>query len=367
MNIIKVFIAGSLELEKERQKLFAAANDLNAGFKSGKKVIFYAYSGVGNRMLSFKEFIQNKADIVLFLIKDKIGKYTEDEYKSAISNYLDNGRPRVYVFLHAYEEKTFDIEYIERLMKDSGDESFYITYQNADDLEKKVKRIIEEFPSEPRPIKKWLFGGGVFALLFVLILLIFCFLPKDNGYRFDKELLTKEKLNKDSIQWYIDCIYGYHGFQVNDAITHNHLKQFHWYHPEPTKSDVQARNEITQDSSTIEYKNYKMLVNIRNFINDSTFVLKGYFFGKDGREDATFKIGGSRWYYKKNATHTCVKNKYDWDSDSLFVIAYDDDSLKEYRGIFKGKLTFEGDSIIYSGNYTNKKNSPTEFIFSGKK
>ena len=138
-----------------------------------------------------------------------------------------------------------------------------------------------------------------------------------------------------------------------------------WFRP--THPSVQARNEITQDSSTIEYKNYKMLVNIRNFINDSTFVLKGYFFGKDGREDATFKIGGSRWYYKNNATHTCVKNKYDWDSDSLFIIAYDDDSLKEYRGIFEGKLTLEGDSIKYSGVYINKKGYKTKFIFSGQR
>ena len=361
MREIKVFIAGSIELEEERQKLFASANDLNAGFKSGKKVVFYTYNGVGNKMSSFKEFIQNKVDIVLFLIKDKIGQYTEDEYKSAISNYRKNGHPHVYVFLHSYEKKTFNIEHVETLMKDSGDENFYITYRNADDLEKKVKRIIEEFPPKPRPIMKWLFGGGVFALLFVLI---FCILPKDNGYRFDKELLTKEKLNKDSIQWYIDCIYGYHGYKVKDAITHNHLKQFHWYNPEPTKSDVQARDEITKDPSAIEYKNYKMLVNIRDFINDSTFVLKGYFFGKDEREDATFKIGGSSWNYKNNATHICVKDKYDWDTNSLVVIAFDDDSLKEYRGIFKGELTFEGDSILYSGEYINKDGHNTQFIFS---
>lgn len=366
MKLIKVFIAGSLELEKERQKLFAAANDLNAGFKSGKKVVFYTYSGVGNRMLSFKEFIQNKADIVLFLIKDKIGQYTEDEYKSAISNYLDNGRPRVYVFLHAYEEKTSDIEYIERLMKDSGDESFYITYQNADDLEKKVKRIIEKFPSEPRPIKKWLFGGGVFALLFVLILLIFCILPKDNGYRFDKELLSKERLDKDSIQRYIDCIYGYHGCKVKEPY-HSLFKQFNWYKPDSTKSKTLVRDEITQDPSTIEYKNYKMLVNIRDFNKGTLEVNMNGYFGNKKREAAIFKIKGSRWYYKKNATHICVKNKYDWDSDSLFVIAYDDDSLKEYRGIFKGELTFEGDSIKYSGDYINKEDSTTRFRFSGKK
>lgn len=366
MKEINVFIAGSLDLKEERQKIFASANELNAGFKSGKKVIFYTFNGVGNRMSTFKEFIRNKADIVLFLIKDKIGEYTEEEYKSAISNYHNNGYPHTYVLLHSYETKTSDIEHIEKLMKDSGDENFYITYHNADDLEKKVKRIIKIFPPKPQPIKKWLLGGSVFALLLILIFLLFCIPSKDNGYRFDKELLSKERLYKDSIQWYIDCIYGYHGYRVKEAI-HNQLKQFNWYKPDLTKSVIQVRNEIIEDPLTIEYKNYKMLVNIRDFIKDQLVIELNGSFGKAEREAATFKIDSSHWFYKKNATFICVKDKYDWDSDSLVVIAYDNDSLKNYRGIFRGKLTFEGEKIKYNGVYKNKKNGITEFRFCGKK
>ena len=173
MKVINVFIAGSIELKEERQAIFASANGLNAEFKNDKQVIFYTYNGVGNNMSAFKDFIRNKADIVLFLIKDKIGEYTEEEYKSAISDYHKNGLPYTFVLLHSYGKKTSDIEYIENLMKDSGDENFYTTYSNTHDLVDKVKKNHRSIPSYTTTTNNemGIWGGAICIVLCTSIIL----------------------------------------------------------------------------------------------------------------------------------------------------------------------------------------------------
>ena len=145
MRSINIFIAGAKELAPQRVQLKALISDLNHKFEetnSGIRINVSSYETFGNKQDEYNDFIVNKADLVMLVLKDRIGSHTEDEYLLALNNKNKTGRPDIVVFLQQQDNLTTDIAYINGLLKN---EDYYYSYVNDEDLILKSKDHIEAF------------------------------------------------------------------------------------------------------------------------------------------------------------------------------------------------------------------------------
>jgi len=98
----------------------------------------FSYVNLGDNQAEYNDFIQNKSDIVLFILEKRIGDKTLEEFRLASQSHREQGKPNILVFLQEYKEKTEEIERIEQMVGDDINSSI-INYSDLDDLENKVK------------------------------------------------------------------------------------------------------------------------------------------------------------------------------------------------------------------------------------
>lgn len=147
MSKIQIFIAGAKGLKEQRLLLKALANDLNDEYnKKGRDttIIMKSYENFGDRQEDYNHYIENEADLVLFVLDGKIGKNTENEFKLATKKLNKDKRPKIKVFLRSFENETEDIRHIEILMNTLLN-SYYIEYKNNEELVLKAKGRIRTF------------------------------------------------------------------------------------------------------------------------------------------------------------------------------------------------------------------------------
>lgn len=144
-KIVNIFIAGAKDLAYQRQKLKAEISDFNHKLedrKTGIRIMVSSFETFGNNQNEYNRFIEEKANLVIFVLKDRIGERTQEEYLLAMKKKREKNHPKVVVFLNNYTEVTPDIAYINGLL--SG-EDYYISYENDADLILKVKEYLEDF------------------------------------------------------------------------------------------------------------------------------------------------------------------------------------------------------------------------------
>ncbi len=186
---ITIFVSGAKRLREHRMRLKALANNMNAENRlKGKKISLnmFSYMNLGDNQADYNDFIENQADIVLYIIEDRIGDKTRDEFILASKSFRKTGTPRMYVFLKEHETKTDEIREVEQLVNEHCD-SYYIEYSNLEDLETKVKeRLNQEIDklegnSSQSPKKK--IRGlriGLIASIMAIILLLFALVGKND-------------------------------------------------------------------------------------------------------------------------------------------------------------------------------------------
>lgn len=147
MNVISIFIAGAKKLKEQRLRLKALTNDLNSKYDRMKwKVSLHtnSYENFGDRQDDYNDYITNQADLVIFVLEERIGSKTEEEFLLATNAYKQNGHPEVITFVHAFDEKTPEIDHIEKLVNSATD-TYYVDYTNTEDLLAKAKDRINNF------------------------------------------------------------------------------------------------------------------------------------------------------------------------------------------------------------------------------
>lgn len=176
---ITVFVSGSKGLVEHRVRLKALVNNLNGEFHmKGYPVNFamYSFMNLGDNQQEYNDFIQNKTDVIVFVLEDKMGAKTKEEFLLAAKEYKKKGSPKMYVFLHDYAEETPAIQEIQQLVNDNCD-SYYIDFTNLQELELKVgdrlkneaDKVMEKMNATPvkrmRLFRVWAFITTVFFLL----------------------------------------------------------------------------------------------------------------------------------------------------------------------------------------------------------
>ena len=150
MKKIHIFVAGAKDLKQQRTALKALGNDINAEYEhSGvdANLSIRTYENFGENQEEYNKFIQEKADLIIFVLEGKIGPYTEKEFLLAYQQLQQKNHPKIMVFLKEFEAQTADIQYIEGLLKGSIDQ-FYVNYKNNEDLVAKAKDRIKRFVKE---------------------------------------------------------------------------------------------------------------------------------------------------------------------------------------------------------------------------
>ena len=147
---IPIFIAGATGLKKEREQLMALSSEITSKYQNNGYdivVLMDSFETLGDKKEVHNDYIKNKADIVLFILEDKMGNFTEDEYKLAqeVSQSNKSNSPTNHVFIKDYDinHPTPDIMKVDKIMAEYG--SFYTRYIDQEDLKHKVKTFIEKY------------------------------------------------------------------------------------------------------------------------------------------------------------------------------------------------------------------------------
>lgn len=83
-----IFIAGSIELKKERTRIEELANELNTLYeKRNIHLIVSSCEHFDDNQSAYNHYIMHKADLVLFILDDKMNPSTEDELLLASNSY----------------------------------------------------------------------------------------------------------------------------------------------------------------------------------------------------------------------------------------------------------------------------------------
>lgn len=149
MRTVKVFIAGSKELENERNCLKAAALELNIKYTDNKipvRIQMFSYDNLDDTQGTYNKFIEEEADIVIFVVKDRMGNKTEVEFNTATESLKKHGRPKVMFFLHKYKKETPEIARIKGLVYGRLG-GYYVEYSSSEwgDFKSKVRERIERY------------------------------------------------------------------------------------------------------------------------------------------------------------------------------------------------------------------------------
>ncbi len=189
MRHINFFIAGAKDLREHRSCFKELANDLTAEYRQkGQNVLVsvLSYENFGEVQDDYNAFIVNHSDAVIFILEDRIGSKTEQEFKLAAKKFNESGIPEIIVFKRVSNEKNYDLGVIEGLMGATIDK-YYVEYNGIEDLKQKarerIRRLIDEINNKVYPtpsgreervgLKKYLeYFIGVVALLLLSLLLL---------------------------------------------------------------------------------------------------------------------------------------------------------------------------------------------------
>lgn len=177
MRKLKIFIAGAKNLRQQRLSMKALTNDLNAIYiNEGVSISMSSYENFGERQSAYDRFIENEADMVIFIIDGYVGARTEEELRLSSRLYKENGKPEIIIFMHSFTKRTDEIDYAESLIN-SLTEKYYVEYTNDEDLLAKAKERIDSFVGKEtkspgiRNFPK-LFKSYSMALLFLALLAV---------------------------------------------------------------------------------------------------------------------------------------------------------------------------------------------------
>ncbi|MCR4602408.1 MAG: hypothetical protein K5683_02595 [Prevotella sp.] len=146
-DTITIFVSGAKSLKEHRTRLKVLSNDINGELQRRGYTItlnMFSYMNLGDNQAEYDNFIKKKSDIVLFIIEDRIGEKTREEFLLASETRKKRGNPKIYVFLKEQKERTPELEEIEDLIN-GNQSSYYIEYSSMDDLVANVRnRLIKD-------------------------------------------------------------------------------------------------------------------------------------------------------------------------------------------------------------------------------
>ena len=150
---LDVFIAGSKILQKERNTVIAELARIsrrrvgdNSLFRTTTYEDFDRSLTEEGRQKEYNSFIRNNADYAIFILTDKIGSITLDEFKVAVDSFKGKGKPEIFVYSLPSSKNECQLEDDEiRTIRDYMNQigrygQYYVEYVDLRDLENQIFR-----------------------------------------------------------------------------------------------------------------------------------------------------------------------------------------------------------------------------------
>lgn len=166
MKELKVFIAGSKALDKERAMIRSALQILSNTNSKHILIRTYTYEEFGTsftregRQTEYDRFIKEDADYVIFIIDGKIGGITRNEFDIAWNAFMKNGKkPSIYVYHKQDSSSPAEIQDVVNKINQCN--QYYTDYRDLESLRAEVTNAFY------RVIDQYGFYKKLFILLFV--------------------------------------------------------------------------------------------------------------------------------------------------------------------------------------------------------
>lgn len=175
MKKVNIFLAGAKDIVDERNAIKAIAHDFNTKLKhkiAGLSINVQSYENFNNNQLEYNDYIENESDIVIFLLKDKIGPITEKEFILAADAYKAKKIPEIMVFLQSNGDDSQAASQIRGLIKQHLDNIYYVPFEDSKDLTMKARERILNYlwPTISKKMKTLRKIASVLGALSLLLL-----------------------------------------------------------------------------------------------------------------------------------------------------------------------------------------------------
>ena len=146
-QILKIFIAGSKVLEKQRITLRAVLMRMQVLFNlmiEAKTFEDFSDSLIeGGRQTDYNRYITEQTDIAVFVFDNSVGGITKDEFNLAYKNYTEHKRPHIYVYCRKSDIESEDIRSFKAYLNELN--QYYTEYKDNEDLSHSFEKSITEY------------------------------------------------------------------------------------------------------------------------------------------------------------------------------------------------------------------------------
>lgn len=169
----KIFVAGSKDLDKERDACRSVCNMLQNQWGTITTKTFEDFdetvSDQGHQK-EYNEFIENEADLVIFLFSSSVGSITRDEFEHAYRSFKEKKHPKIIVYFDKRNSDNKDVLKFKREL--AADDQYYQEYESIDELKLKVEKHINKLLGAKQRNASW--SGKFFGVpaLFVGVWLL---------------------------------------------------------------------------------------------------------------------------------------------------------------------------------------------------
>ncbi|MBR2129065.1 MAG: hypothetical protein IJ940_09415 [Bacteroidales bacterium] len=148
-NQLKVFIAGSKRLSKQRDMFRAVLMKLQSLFDVTIQAMTYedfsdAVVSGGQQKTLYNKYISSEADIVVFVLDGRIGVYTKQEFDVAYKSYMQRKYPKIFIYCKMDNNGT-DTNIVEFKKDLDSKQQYYTEYTDTKHLEEVFKNSITDY------------------------------------------------------------------------------------------------------------------------------------------------------------------------------------------------------------------------------
>lgn len=138
-----IFVAGSKALQNERNVCRSVCNKLQNKWGTIITKTFEDFdetmSDVGHQK-EYNNYIEQEADLVIFIFSGSVGMITRDEYDHAYRSFKASKRPKIIVYFDKRNSDNNDVVAFKKEL--SANDHYYQEYESLDDLREKVEKHI---------------------------------------------------------------------------------------------------------------------------------------------------------------------------------------------------------------------------------
>ena len=151
---VNFFIAGSKELQQERDVFAGVISILQSKWKPmGLEINSYSYMNfprdvtVEGHQQQYNNFIAHHVNVAVFILSEKAGVYTMEEFDVAFNSFKKTGNPKIYVYSLNNKDNSCDSVIHTKMMEEK---QYWIEYNNIQELRLLIERdlnncLIEQF------------------------------------------------------------------------------------------------------------------------------------------------------------------------------------------------------------------------------